>query len=170
MAIFKRQDVIEAYVASSPAWALVFREVDTYVIGSRDGGSGARIQIRSAERFHSVIFQLYLGTRFSLERTPHMIFGRLMMRSRELIWPAWVADIGESMEAKVFLAARVPRAALDHALFEEICREMRDEAWGFEKELRDKLDWMRGWTPPQPQGGSGPPARRDGTGIVWREG
>ena len=156
----KRPDLIETLAARSPDSRLALRDGDIYLVDNTDHNPRRTIQVCAAPRFRSVLFQHFLANRFSLERTLHLIFGRFMMRSRELYWSAWRADIGQSTEAIVSLAARVPKAALDQALFDEICGEMRAEALSFEKELRDKFDWMRGWTPR-----ADVPARRGGTDL-----
>jgi hypothetical protein len=158
--LFRRKDMIETIVRKSENWMVVERNADRFTVSSIDYKRACFIQIRSAERFDSTVFQLFLDTRFSLERTPHLLFGRLMMRSHDLRWASWKAYIGASTEAIVFLGARVPRSALDDKLFNMICEEMRTEAQSFDKELRDKFDYMRGFRPPT--GSSGVPMTSQG--------
>lgn len=100
-------------------------------------------------------FQTFLPVGFPLDRPPSGLFARLLMRSWDLRWSAWVVNILDSCEARACVTVLVPSVALDAGLFTEICHEQIQEVAAFHKELRDKFNYAAGGA----LGGAGLPER-----------
>jgi hypothetical protein len=143
------EDTIHRLCRESGRWLLTGREYDSYWVRANDHRPTVSIQIRYAANDPTVLFQAWLPVRFPLANPPHGLFGRLLMRNLELRFAAWAVSIGQSCEACPTVAALIPTSALDASLFDFVCREVRDEILGFQKELHEKFAYA---VPPPVQG------------------
>ena len=69
-------DTIERLCLDS-GWVFISREVDYYRVRSGGHQSNVYVDIRSSERFSNMLFQCWFPIRFSLEKPPSGLFGRV---------------------------------------------------------------------------------------------
>lgn len=143
-------------------WVFINQEVDQYRVRSGGPQSNVYIDIRSSERFSNLVFQSWFPIRFSLEKPPAGLFGRVLLRSLDLTWAAWNMSIGQSTEACLCVVARFPAAAMNAGLFRDVCDEIAGEIRAFHQELRDKFSYGMGDVVVDPSQSyrSGVPVRR----------
>jgi hypothetical protein len=158
-------DTIERLCLDS-GWVFISREVDYYRVRSGGHQSNVYVDIRSSERFSNMLFQCWFPIRFSLEKPPSGLFGRVLLRSHDLHWSAWRLCIGGSCEACLYLCTVLPAGSVNAALFRDVCEEMAGETRAFLHELRDKFNYGPGTAvgDPPPKGRSGvsaPPIQTD---------
>lgn len=99
------------------------------------------IRVRYRPGF-TMLFEAELPVRFSLEDTPSDLFARVLLRSVPLKFASWRMDVRQSCEALLFLSVQWPGQGMVAGLFDDICREMRDEVLSFHQELRDKFRYQ----------------------------
>ena len=121
-------------------WHLADRKGDLHWVHAH-GGMGQMIRIRYRPSF-TMLFEAELPVRFSLEHAPSGLFARVLLRSVPLNFASWRMDLRQSCEAVLFLSAQLPGHGMGAGLFDDVCREMRDEVIGFHQELRDKFHYQ----------------------------
>jgi hypothetical protein len=159
----RRQSAASPAAAAGPkeeSWiASLCRQTRKWTVTGFDGQDRFTVRTKGDEVIYPVTvrtsgqssygtrFQCFLPLRFPMETPPSGLFGRLMMRSREMDWSAWQLIIVESCEAQLYVTALIPSAVLDAALFDEVCREQTSEVAAFMKELHDKFNCAGGNSP-----------------------
>ncbi len=152
------EELIPRLCRESGRWLVVRREGDCHIVQATDHRAVKEITVRDCTNSYTVLFQAWFPVRFPLDNPPSGLFGRVLMRNLDLYFSGWAVSIGGSCEACLTLAALVPRQALDARLFDNVCREVRDELIGFHQELHAKFLYA---APPFP---ASPPVRGDGGG------
>jgi hypothetical protein len=153
--MFRSKTQIERLCDRSRKWMVVsYDKLDSYQLRTTSGRTIYEIGVRHHPERKNTRFQCWLPIRFPLDNPPSGLFGRLLMRSWELAWSAWVVNISGSCEAGACVSALVPNAALDAELFNDICGEQAEEVAAFHKELRDKFNYAAmggGFAAPPPR-------------------
>jgi hypothetical protein len=130
-------------------FVLTGREADRYQVRSGDHSPPVYIELRYSERRPNVIFQAWFPVRFSLEKPPTGLFGRVLLRNTSMTWAAWGMSIGQSCEACLYVTAASPRRAMDSRVFNAICQEMTGEIRAFHEELHSKFAYDLGDVVPE---------------------
>ena len=170
--MFRRKTKIEQLARQTRHWAVTaFDKTDRYWLRTTSGREVHDVLVGYHRKFHNTVFQTWLPIRFSLDNPPSGLFGRLLMRSWDLRWSAWIVNIGESCEATICVKACIPTVALDAKLLDGICQEQTEEVAAFQKELRDKFNWAAqcsGVYPASPAGPGVPMLRQGGPPQRYR--
>jgi hypothetical protein len=139
---FRKRDRITQLCRQTGEWVVTaYDKPDLYWIRTLSSRTVYEVGVRQRRNGTSTRFQTWLPMGFRLDRPPDGLAARLMMRSWELTWSAWVASILSSCEFRPCVSVLIPNAALDAGLFHAICREQTEEVAGFHKELRDKFNY-----------------------------
>ena len=141
-------------LAQAAGFVVVSKEADKQRVRANDGRSAVYIDVGNSGEFKNVLFQSWFSVRFSLEREPQGLFGRVLIRNLDVCWSKWAISLGGSCEACLTLSASVPPAALDARLFADICNEITDEMNAFHRELHEKFRYSA-----EPLGMPDPPPR-----------
>lgn len=156
-----KQDLIVSRSRQTGKWVVESHDKpDIYRVRTAGGGPIYEVAIRHNAKRAFTRFQTWLPIAFPLDNLPSGVFDRLMMRSWELTWSAWVIDILDACQAHACLTVLVPNVALDATLFDAICSEQTQEVRGFHKELRDKFPYGGGFVGAPATGGGDVPRTR----------
>src|SRR5262245_54190610 len=99
--LFRTRDPIAELARQTGQWAVVRRqEPGLYWLRTTSGGRPYEVSVRHPRGGRFTRFQTWLPVGFPLDRTPNGLFARLMMRSWDLVWGAWVVNILEACEAR----------------------------------------------------------------------
>ena len=144
MGLFQR-DLIPRLCKESGRWMVVSKEASDYRVRNNDGRRPVNITITQRPGVSTAMFQAFFPVRFSLEREPKGLFGRILLRNFEMKHgAAWSMYIGQSAEACLTLVAKVPIAALDAGRLNVTCDEIVNEMNAFQQELHDKYRYEAG--------------------------
>ena len=141
--MFRRKTKIEQLCRQTGRWAVTaFDKQDLFTVRTTAAETIYEIILRSGkQKSDCTRFHCWLPVSFHLDNPPSGLFARLMMRSRELRWSAWVLNISNACEGDACVTVLIPNVGLDAKLFDEICREQSNEVAAFHRELRDKFHW-----------------------------
>jgi hypothetical protein len=135
---YYRPEALILTFARQSRWRVVGQDADCYRFVADDPARCWQpVAVRYRDDAPSVLFQSWLPVRFPLERPLSGHYPRLLLRNFGLSYGSWAMEIAESCEACLCVAARLPRASLDAALFGAVCRELAGEVARFHQELRD---------------------------------
>jgi hypothetical protein len=117
MQLFRRE-MIPRLCEESGRWVVISSEAGDYRVRNADGRATVYINVYQRPGTCDTLFQANFPIRFSLEREPAGLFARVLMRNFSLKFSSWMMYIGESCEACLILAGRVPTVALEVAWFQ----------------------------------------------------
>ena len=143
MSLFKRDDLVAHLCRRSGKWYVHNRRGPLHWVCACDEKSMLLIRV-SYRPGYFLMFEAELPIRFSLENPPSGLFGRVLLRSGALKLASWRMDIRESCEAVLYLSVQMPEHRMSGEMFDEVCREMRDEVLALHQELRDKFHYTVG--------------------------
>jgi hypothetical protein len=157
----KRETLVEQR-ARQGGWHLLRRTGDNYLLRFADDDVTRLVAVKHGDGSHFVRFSAKFPILFSLDRTPHGLFGRLLLRNGDLELSTWHMDIAEHCEAQIYLCSQWPVEVVTSAFFDAVCHELVGEIRSFHQELRDKFHGS-GAAQPRPSGWASGGSRD----IVW---